>query len=145
MRVWLATAWGKLGKQGPFIGSAALPAAPGGSSSAPWTPFGLTAPARKNTRHAPEQNHLGRHPDQDDRGACIRPNQWCTSQDRFRLRGLAQPPLLRLEISESPGFYHNPWVSTPAAGPRRNVPHSFIAVRKGFAGAPNPLQKCAAE
>ena len=30
------------------------------------------------------------------------------SQDRFRLRGLAQPPLLRLEISESPGFIRIP-------------------------------------
>ncbi len=46
-----------------------------GSSSAPWTPFGHTAPARKDTRLAPEQNHLGRHPEQDDRGACIRPDQ----------------------------------------------------------------------
>jgi hypothetical protein len=49
----------------------------GRSSSAPWTPFGHTTPARKNTRHSPEQNHLGRHPEQDDRGACIRPAQGC--------------------------------------------------------------------
>ena len=54
------------------------------------------------------------------------------SLDRFRLRGLAERHCCDWR-------FQNARVSTAAAGPRRNVRHAPSAIRKSFAGAPNPL------